>query len=130
MQTQIHPPRCDPSGPDLFYAGDHPDTGGYGLEGLSQGDEGLGAEVGHFLAFNVHHLVPRLQTCQVGTAALHHRQNVAGPRTPQTEAKLLRPVLVGGWKCQVWVVGQRTGEEKGRKRGKDMDKKRREVWRV
>ncbi|TNN66148.1 hypothetical protein EYF80_023626 [Liparis tanakae] len=58
------------------------------------------AEVGHILALDVHHLVPGLQASQVGTTALHHGQDVAGPSATQPEAKRLGPVLIGGWEAE------------------------------
>lgn len=50
----------------------HSDAGGHRLQGLSQSDQRWRAEVGHVLALDVHHLIPRLQAGQVRTAALHH----------------------------------------------------------
>ena len=64
---------------DLFYPRHHSDARWHSLEGLGQSDQRRCAEVGHVLALYVHHLVSRLQASEVGTAALHHRQDVAGP---------------------------------------------------
>lgn len=72
---------------------------------MSQGDQRRRAEVGHVLALDVHHLVPGLEASQVGTAALHHRQDVAGPGATQSEAKRLGPVLVGGGEAEICRMG-------------------------
>lgn len=87
----------------LLNARHHSDAGRHRLEGLSQGDQRRRAEVGHVLALDVHHLVARLQAGQVGAAALHHREDVAGPSSTQSEAKRLRPVLVGRREPEVWM---------------------------
>lgn len=85
----------------LLNARHHSDAGRHRLEGLSQGDQRRRAEVGHVLALDVHHLVAGLQAGQVGAAALHHRQDVTGPGSAQSEAKSLWPVLVGRWEAEV-----------------------------
>jgi len=91
----------------LFNPGHHSDAGWHRLERLSQSDQCWCAEVGHILALDVHHLVPGLQASQVGTTALHHGQDVAGPSATQLEAKRLRPVLIGGWEAEVWRMDRR-----------------------
>lgn len=85
----------------LLDARHHSDAGRHRLEGLSQGDQRRRAEVGHVLALDVHHLVAWLQAGQEGAAALHHREDVTGPSSTQSEAKRLWPVLVGCWEAEV-----------------------------
>ncbi len=92
---------------DLFDPWHHSNAGWYRLECLSQSDQRRCAEVGHILAFNVHHLVAGLQASKVGTTALHHGQDVAGPGATQSEAKRLWPVLIGGWEAEVWRTDRR-----------------------
>lgn len=93
--------------PRLFQPRHHPDARRHRLEGLSESDQCWCAEVGHVLALDVHHLVAGLQPSEVGAAALHHGQDVAGPGTPESEAKRFWPVLIGGWETEVWGVRRR-----------------------
>lgn len=86
----------------------HSDAGRYCLEGLSESNQCGRTEIGHILPFNVYNLVPRLQASQVGTTALHHRQDVAGPSATQSEAECLWPVLIGGWETKNWRMDGKT----------------------
>lgn len=79
----------------LLYAGHHSNAWGDVLLGLGDGNDCLWSQRRHVLALNLQNLISGLQPCQVGAAALLHRQNVAGSRAPQLEAEFLRPALVG-----------------------------------
>lgn len=63
---------------DLFYAGHDSNAGRHSLESLSQGYKSFGAEGRDILPIDLQHLITRLESCHIGTAPLHHWENVAG----------------------------------------------------
>lgn len=105
-QEAIHYTRLTEKLLDLLYAGHHSNAGRNVLLSLGNGDDSLGTQSGHIVTFNFQDLVPGLQPCQVGTAAVLHRQDVTGSVAPKLEAKVVRPTLVGRRHAEDWWGGE------------------------